>query len=262
MKIENKSALIGYSGFVGSSLLRQHGFKNIYRSTNISEIQNKSFDTVVCCGVSAVKWWANKNPQDDKRSIQSLIDNLKTIKCNKFILISTVDVFANPNGVYESTPINASDLEPYGLNRYQLEEYVKTKFPNSLIVRLPGLVGPGLKKNVIYDLLNNNNLDAVDSRSVFQFYPIVNLWSDIKIAIMNDCKLLHLTSFPISVQEIAFQCFNMDFNNRSQTIPHEYDFRSELTNLYIKNERDYQYSKREILLSIRDYFQYYSSLGV
>ena len=255
MDIEN--ALIGYSGFVGSSLIRQQEFKYLYRSTNISEIQNKSFHTVVCAGVSALKWWANKNPEEDKRSIDSLMANLSTIKCDKFILISTVDVFSRPQAVVESTSIDATDLDPYGSHRYQFEQFVRNQFPDCLIIRLPGLVGPGLKKNVIYDFLNNNNLNTIDSRSIFQFYPIVNLWTDIQVAIENECKLMHLTSVPISVKEIAIRCFNIEFSNQLQNAPAEYDFRTELAHLF-QCKGQYQYSKAELLLAIRDYMQYHS----
>ena len=67
-----KNALIGYSGLVGSSLLKQNNFDNLYRSTNISDISDDSFDTIVCAGAPAVKWLANTNPTQDKESIDSL----------------------------------------------------------------------------------------------------------------------------------------------------------------------------------------------
>jgi dTDP-4-dehydrorhamnose reductase len=255
------NALIGYSGFVGSTLLKQLDFNSLYRSTNISDITNKSFETVVCAGAPAVKWLANKNPEQDKQSIDFLISKLSTIKCNNFILISTVDVFKDSLEAVESTPIDTSDLHPYGLHRYQLEEFVRGHFPNYLIVRLPGLVGPGLKKNVIYDLLNNNNLDAIDNRGIFQFYPMVNLWSDIQVALDNNCSLIHLTSEPISVLEIAQQCFNIDFANQLTNEPAVYDFRTEFAHLYNGNSA-YQYSKREVLLAIRGYAQSESNKGL
>jgi nucleoside-diphosphate-sugar epimerase len=249
-----KNALVGYSGFVGSTLLKQFNFDDLYRSTNISEIQGKTYDTVVCAGAPAVKWLANKEPIQDKESIDSLISHISTLKCNKFILISTVDVFKDSSKVVESTPIDTNGQHSYGLHRYQLEEFVKTHFDDYLIVRLPGLVGPGLKKNVIYDFLNNNNLDAIDHRGVFQFYPMVNLWSDIKVAINSNCKLIHLTSEPISVKEIASECFNIDFINELDNQVAIYDFRSELSNLY-NSKSSYQYSKKEIQLAIRCYAQ-------
>ena len=254
MYLNIKNALVGYSGFVGSTLLKQFHFEDLYRSTNISEIQDKNYDTVVCAGAPAVKWLANKEPIKDKESIDSLISHISTIKCKRFILISTVDVFKDPLLAVESTAVDTNGLHPYGLHRYQLEEFVKTHFDDFLIVRLPGLVGPGLKKNVIYDFLNNNNLDAIDHRGVFQFYPMVNLWSDIKVAINSNCKLIHLTSEPISVKEIARECFNIDFINELDNQVAIYDFRSELSKLY-NSSSAYQYSKKEIQLAIRCYAQ-------
>ena len=44
------NGLIGYSGFVGSTLLKQAAFEARYRSTNIGEIEGRSFDTLVCAG--------------------------------------------------------------------------------------------------------------------------------------------------------------------------------------------------------------------
>ncbi len=250
----SNNALIGYTGFVGSTLLKQHEFQWLYRSTNIEDIKNKSFDTVVCAGAPAVKWLANKNPEQDKRSIELLMENLSTIKCDKFILISTVDVFNDPRGVNESSVVNLNELHAYGLHRYELEQFVKNKFSNCLIVRLPGLVGPGLKKNIIFDFLNANNLEAIDGRSVFQFYPMVNLWSDIKVAIDNKVKLLHLTSFPISTSEIAKECFNVSIENKVAVEPVSYDFQTEFAEVYGSGD-NYQYSKKEVLTAIRYYAQ-------
>ena len=100
-----KQALIGYSGFVGSTLLKQAPFESLYRSTNISDIKGLTFDTVVCAGAPAQKWMANQDPETDRQKIDGLIAHLKTIQCKTFILISTVDVFNNPIGVDEETTI-------------------------------------------------------------------------------------------------------------------------------------------------------------
>ena len=45
-----KNALIGFSGFVGSTLLKQSSFESLYRSTNISEIAGQSL-TRLCVQV-------------------------------------------------------------------------------------------------------------------------------------------------------------------------------------------------------------------
>jgi nucleoside-diphosphate-sugar epimerase len=204
-------ALIGYSGFVGSTLLKQKFFQCQYRSTNIGEIKGHSFDTIVCAGAPAQKWIANREPDVDARKIKALIACLETVQCRMFVLISTVDVFKNPVGVNELSPVDEDGLHPYGAHRRLLEKFVATHFANHLILRLPGLVGPGLRKNVIFDLLNDNNLHAIDSRGTFQFYPMVNLWYDIQTAVDAGLKLVHLTSQPISVAEVAAKGFGRPF---------------------------------------------------
>ncbi|MEI8635114.1 pyridine nucleotide transhydrogenase [Vibrio sp. PP-XX7] len=223
-----KNALIGCSGFVGQTLLKQTQFDELYRSTNISDIRNQSYGMIVCAGAPAAKWFANQHPEEDKAGIHQLIDHLSTVTCQRFVLISTVDVYQDSTAVVESTPVDPRALHPYGVHRFQLEEFVKKHFSHALIIRLPGLVGPGLKKNVIYDFLHRHHLDAIDSRSIFQFYPMVNLWTDIQIALQSGQPLVHLTSEPISVDEVAKEGFGFEFNQHITHQPAAYDFRTEL----------------------------------
>ena len=248
------NALIGYTGFVGSTLLKQHHFEQCYRSTNIADIAGKNFELVVCSAAPAQKWIANRDPEADRRNIDALIEHLRGIQCQTLVLISTVDVFKNPLGVDERSPVDTTDLHAYGLNRRRLEQFVEQHFPRHLIVRLPGLVGPGLRKNVIFDLLNDNNLHAVDSRGVFQFYPMVNLWSDIETALAGKLSLVHLTAAPISVAAVAAQGFGRPFVQELANAPASYDFRSVHAPLF-GADGGYQYSVRDTLLAIRAYAQ-------
>jgi hypothetical protein len=252
MKLTN--ALVGFSGFVGNTLLKQTLFESLYRSTNISDIDGRSFDTVVCAGAPAQKWIANRDPESDLHNIEILIAHLKTIACQTFILISTVDVFKSPIGVDEDTQIDESGLNAYGLHRRLLEKFVESHFPNHLIVRLPGLVGPGLRKNVIFDFLNNNNLDAIDSRGVFQFYPMVNLWYDTQTALNAGLQLVHLTAEPISVAEVSKQGFGKSFDHTLTNSPAIYDMRTRHANVF-GTTGHYQYNLRETLQAVRAYAQ-------
>ncbi len=248
------NALIGYSGFVGSTLLRQTHFESLYRSTNIGEIEGMEFDTLVCAGAPAQKWIANKDPETDRQRIDELISHLRSMRCKTFVLISTVDVFKSPVRVDEATPVDESDLHAYGLNRRRLEKFVQERFPEHLIVRLPGLVGPGLRKNVIFDFLNDNNLDAIDSRGVFQFYPMVNLWYDIQTALTAGLKLVHLTAEPVGVADISALGFGKPFDNAPSTQPATYDMRTRYGNVFGRSI-PYQYSVRETLQAVRAYAQ-------
>lgn len=246
------NALIGFSGFVGSSLLKQVNFDALYRSTNIGEIQSKSFDTVVCAGAPAQKWIANSEPEADLQKIEGLITHLKTIQCNTFILISTVDVFKNSIGVDEDTLVDEVDLHAYGLHRRLLEKFVESHFPNHLIIRLPGLVGSGLRKNVIFDFLNNNNLHAIESRGIFQFYPIVNLWGDIQLALSLGLKLVHLTAEPVNVARVSKEGFDKSFTQVLGNKPAAYDLKTKYAKLF-GGTGNYQYSARETIQAVRAY---------
>jgi hypothetical protein len=248
------NALIGASGFVGSTLLRQTGFEALYRSTNIAEIDGRSFDTVVCAAAPAQKWMANRDPAADRRNIDALIGHLDTLSCRRFVLVSTVDVFGAPEGVDEDSLADERTLHPYGLHRRLLERFCAQRFERCLVLRLPGLVGPGLRKNVLFDFLNDNNLDGIDARGVFQFYPMVNLWADLQRAVDSGLPLLHLAGQPVSVAEVAREAFGLDFDNQLADPPARYDLRSRHAALF-GGQGPYAYSRRETLLAIRAYAQ-------
>lgn len=249
-----ENALIGFSGFVGGTLLKQSNFEALFRSTNIHDIANREFDVVVCAGAPAQKWIANREPEADREKIDSLINHLRTVKCKTFILISTVDVFKNPIGVDESTLVDESGLHPYGLHRRLLEKFVEQHFSQHLILRLPGLVGPGLRKNVIFDFLNDNNLNAIESRGIFQFYPMVNLWSDIQTALAAKLSLLHLTAEPLSVADVSFKGFGRPFTQVLANAPARYDMQTRHAQIFGSSGR-YQYNARETIQAIRAYAQ-------
>jgi len=248
------NALIGFSGFVGSTLLKQASFESLYRSKNICDIEGQSFDTVVCAGAPAQKWIAIREPEADRQKIEGLIAHLKTIQCKIFILISTVDVFKDSMGVDEKTQVNETGLHAYGLHRRLLEKFVESHFPNHLIVRLPGLVGSGLRKNVIFDFLNENNLHAIESRGIFQFYPMVSLWFDIQTALNAGLKLVHLTAEPISVADVSRRGFGKIFEQVLGNTPATYDMRSCHAQVFGATGH-YQYSAHETILAIRSYAQ-------
>jgi len=247
-------ALIGHSGFVGGTLLRQARFDALYRSTDIASIAGGVFDLVVCAGASAAKGLANREPAADRASIERLTAALASVRCRRFVLISTVDVFRAPRGVDEDSPVGESGLSPYGAHRLRLERFVQDHFPDALIIRLPGLVGPGLRKNVLFDLHNSHALGAIDSRGRFQFYPMINLWPDIEAGLAAGLSLLHLTAPPLSIAEVAREGFGRRFDQALAAPPIVYDLRSRHAEL--SGGRDgYHYSRRESLLAIRAYAQ-------
>ena len=63
---------------------------------------------VVCAGASAVKWKAIQDPQADLAAIERLLSPLREVEAERFVLVSTVDVYERPVCVDEDSPADAT----------------------------------------------------------------------------------------------------------------------------------------------------------
>lgn len=149
-----RHTLVGYTGFVGGNLAAAHAFDGLYNSANIADSFGADNGLVVYSGMPAEKFTANADPEGDLARARGALQNIERMSPEKLVLISTVDVYPRPMGVYEDSPIDEGDAQPYGKHRYLLETWVRELVPDALILRLPGLFGKGLKKNFIYDIMN------------------------------------------------------------------------------------------------------------
>jgi nucleoside-diphosphate-sugar epimerase len=251
MTSQERAALVGYTGFVGGNLLAQRGFDALYNSSNIEEIAGRSFDLIVCAGAPAEKWKANADPAGDLANIERLASAVTRASAKRVVLVSTVDVFGSPIGVDEQTPVSTEGLHAYGRDRRLLEERISAQF-DTTIARLPGLFGPGLKKNVIFDFLHDNDVQKIDSRGVFQFYDTTRLWNDLEIAMRNRLPLVHLATEPVSVADVARAAFNIEFDNRVAESPARYDMRTRHAALF-GGENPYIENSRQVLDGIAAY---------
>jgi hypothetical protein len=200
--------LIGHTGFVGSSLSAAAVFDQTYNSVNFREMIGRSFDVLVCAGVSAAKWLANRDPQDDRQKIVELMETLRQTSTREFVLISTVDVYPDPAcGGDEDFEINPASNHAYGRHRLELEQWAARTFPRCRILRLPALFGPNLRKNALYDLVHDNLTAAINPAGVFQWYPIARLWSDIEITRRADLSLVNLVTEPVRMSSIIERYF-------------------------------------------------------
>jgi hypothetical protein len=244
------TALIGYSGFVGGSLLRQASFDDLYNSANIAEVEGQNYELIVCAGAPAVKWQANRQPGADWANLSRLMDHLAKVSAENFLLISTVDVYPAPRGVNEDSAIEASEAEPYGRHRRRLEEFVRGKFARACVVRLPGLFGEGLKKNFIYDLMHENCLHLTHAASVFQFYDLSRLWADLQTALCHGLPLVNFATEPVEARDVAARCFGLSFDNVTAQPPTHYDLRTKYAALF-GGRGEYFYSAEETFERIR-----------
>jgi len=242
------SALIGSTGFVGGHLQKGFEFTHKYNRENISEIQGLDTDLLVCAGLPAEKWKANSDPESDWSNMANLAQLLSTVEAEHAVLISTIDVYQPAINVTEIDSPNLNGIEGYGRNRAWFERFFASHFPTALIIRLPGLFGDDLRKNLIYDLINNRREEysRVNRESQFQFFDISLISEIINKSLANNISLLNVATEPIFAYEIA-EIFQEKLNADTKKVI--YDMKSLHAGIFDGND-GYIQSKNDVRIGI------------
>lgn len=223
-----RSCLVGYTGFVGSNLALQNQFTEMYNSKNIEKAYGSQPDLLVYSGVRAEKFLANQNPEKDFEIVKNAFNNIIKIQPKRIVLISTIDIYKKPNHVTEDTLIDTNDLQPYGLNRYLLEQWVEKEFQDCLIIRLPGLFGVNIKKNFLYDyihvipsLLRENKYDELVNKDPFireyyirqdnGFYKCREISEEERNKLKNYFNNIGFSALNFTDSRGSFQFYNLNY---------------------------------------------------
>ena len=257
-----KIGLIGYTGFVGSHIRRFLHPTHVYNSKNSEDMRGEHFNLLVCCGISAVKWKANKDPETDWKNIADLIDVLEEVTCDRFVLISTIDVYGPEHvslGLDEDALPNDDGKLSYGTNRLRAEAFLSVQFAGHIqIVRLCGLFGYGLKKNIIFDWIHNR-LKTVDVSSSYQWYSMEWLERDLlrimKRPVWDDCETFNLFTEPLPTSELMDLLENMcpSFGDKIERTEKEVPVRYNTCTRHSKNGTAYWEPKRGVLAALQRY---------
>lgn len=239
-----KNCIIGYSGLVGQYLNKENS--DLYNSKNINEAKYKIYDTVYIAAPNADKWIINKNPENDKVNILSILDVLKTIIFNKVILFSSIDIYDNLEEHDEN--YNSSPKHYYGKNRLFFENEISL-YDNHCIIRLPGLFCDKLKKNIIYDICNKNFYKKFNYFDEYQWYNLKNLEYDLEKIITNNIKLINITSEPISNKELVDY---LNDTNIKQHFVNKMDVKYNIKSIY---SDIIHYEKKTILQEIKELYE-------
>ncbi len=90
-------------------------------------------------------------------------------------------------------------------------------------------------------------LNFTDSRGVFQFYNLANLWNDIQTALENNIRLLNIATEPLSVAEIFKRLTDRVFQNEVLQEPPFYDYRSKYGEVF--GGKDGYFADKETVLN-------------
>jgi hypothetical protein len=250
--------LIGSTGLIGQTISKQIDFDYLFDSKKFNYFDNffTDGDSIFLSCLPATKWLVNKNLKEDMDNIYKIINILKNKEYDEIILISTIDVYNDsPYDSDEKYNPNISKLS-YGNNRYLFELMVKEflNYKTLKIFRLPALYNNLIKKNVIYDLLNNNNINQINSNSYFQWYNLDNLHNDIENYKINFPNYITFNLFtePLHTKLIIEQFPEyIDIVKNDDLI--KYDYKT------IFNSNGYIDNKENVLNNIKNFINEYSN---
>jgi len=257
-----QDAIIGHTGLVGSYIKRMMPNAVCFNSKNSSEMRGQTFGTVFFAGISATKWYANKNPEEDKERVLEVLDNLFAVKANRVVFISTIDVYNDDIDQELSEKDRPKPgTEAYGNNRRMAEDMVVENFgPEHVsIVRLCGLFGFGLKKNIVYDFIQEK-LQYLWIRSKYQWYSLEWLEEDLQYILKNRIPLINLFTEPLPNDLLAdlFKtvCPDQRFEQRLEEMDERkiYDLQTDYGNSF--GDGIYWRSMNAVLYSLERYLQH------
>jgi hypothetical protein len=242
--------LIGNTGLIGKTLLDSMEFDLTFNSANIETLSTYDLtgsELYLSC-LPATKWKINQDPAGDFNNMSSIFSKLIGPHYSKIRLLSTIDVYCDsPAGLNEDFAPIVKSLN-YGSNRYFFELAIQKLSANSIqIFRLPALFGKHIKKNILFDLLNNNNVDQIKYLSKFQWYNLSRLSEDLVKYDDSSSKTVNLFNEPLETR-IILEMFGLnEFNVNQQGPPIKYDWKTKYS------KTGYHQSAKQVSLEINDF---------
>lgn len=260
---EIKKILIGNTGLIGKTLSKSIQFDYTFNTKNINEYINlvpDGCDLYLSC-LPATKWQVNQDIKQDLNNIYNLIDIISKKKYQKIILISTIDVYSDSELGGNESDIPVVRSLNYGSNRYLFELLIKQLVEKVTlkIFRLPALFSLDIKKNVLFDLLNRNNIHKINSNSIYQWYDLNDLAASIEKYHYYNEEIVNLFPEGIRTYELIEEFFPQYEKEVLFGSPVFYDYCTKFSKTgYLYSEKE---SKAKIKNFINEYRSKQSSMG-
>jgi nucleoside-diphosphate-sugar epimerase len=169
--------VVGANGFVGSSfvrLLAQRPDVELVCVTrqNFESLPPTHSDVVIEAACNSKKFLADQDPLSEfESSVTHRIKSVLRFTGNLQVHISSVDVYSNltsPVTTREDSTIDPGSVSRYGMHKFLAEQLIRHYAPRWVILRLAGMVGLGLRKNPVHDILHGHPL-RIHPDSRYQF---------------------------------------------------------------------------------------------
>jgi hypothetical protein len=215
----------------------------------MSSIRDGEFEFMVCAGLPAEKWKVQADPKSDWENLNSLAQLVSTISVKTAVLISTIDVYQNQIEPHENTFPDLNGTGHYGSHRAWFEMFFRAKFPNGLVVRLPGLYSSDVRKNFVHDLLHekHDQYSNINGQSRFQYFDVTQTGPLIVESLMLNISTLNVATEPVLASDIA-DIFGVEL--KSETNPVNYSMKSIHAEKF-GGQNGYLRSSKDVLEGIR-----------
>lgn len=158
--------ILGGKGFVGSAyacVCKARGIEHlVVDRDNYSRLAGTHCRVLINVAGNSKKFLARHSPMADfDASVLAVRKSLIDFKYDTFVFISSSDVYpdpSSPGSTAESQALNPARMTPYGFHKHIAELCVQHVAPNWIIARCGGFVGPLMKKNPVFDVLNGGPL--------------------------------------------------------------------------------------------------------
>lgn len=186
--------IIGSNGFLGKNIVRnlekEHSLRSITRD-NFDWKTNRDiyYDAIINAAGQSKKYIAETDPVSDLRNNVELIYHINNkYKFKKLIHISSIDV--HKQGIYS-------------LHKKMAENVVRELISNYTILQCGAIIGPGLKKGVVYDILNDLpiRLTKYSTLQLITTKDIARVMSDVLEENYN--RTILVAGSPITVEDMA-----------------------------------------------------------
>lgn len=153
--------VLGGTGFIGSAVAAEAARRGwsvlALSSQTAASVIGQSCDLLINANGNSRKYLAGQDPAlDFDQSVRTVARSLHDIRAARYVYLSSSEVYrdsSRPATSAEDAPPEWEALSPYGFHKRLAETLVRRYAPRWLILRLAGMLGPGLRKNAVYDLL-------------------------------------------------------------------------------------------------------------
>jgi nucleoside-diphosphate-sugar epimerase len=168
--------VLGGTGFIGSAVAAEAARRGwavtAVGSKTAGAVVGQTFELLINANGNSRKYLAREDPAADfDLSVRTVTRSLHEIRSARYVFLSSAEVYDHPFDPAqnaEDVPIIETALSAYGFHKLLAEHLVRRYAPGWTILRLSGLVGPGLRKNALFDLLTGAPM-RVHPDSAYQF---------------------------------------------------------------------------------------------